>query len=369
MKEVFFIMYKFAGGGAEKATIILANELVKKGYKVTFLVKENDGELVYLVDKKIKNIIVPANPIRMIQRFAQIFKQNKSVCVFSISLGLTTYAVLGNVIAKNCIKLIPVVHYTINKDPAKFDNIKILIHKLFYKYIYTTIGVSEGCIKEYAKTMGISLKDCKVIYNPVVSESLFALANSDNEHKWFKDKKAKVVVAAGRLCKIKNYKLLIDAIKIAVDNGNNIKLIILGQGELELSLKEYVKTLNLEDSIDFYGFSNNPYSFFSKADCYVLSSDSEALPTVLIEALACGCPVVSTDCVSGPREILSDGEYGKLVPCNNPQMMAEAIVKTINVTANNKEKLINRSKVFGVEQSVDQYLKLIEAAGGEIECN
>ena len=114
----------------------------------------------------------------------------------------------------------------------------------------------------------------------------------------------------------------------------------------------------MKDVVDMPGFVNNPYSYLSKSSLFVLSSDLEGLPTVLVEALACGTPVVSTDCPNGPREILDNGKYGELVPTRDCVNLKKAIIKQIN-NDNNKELLKRRASVFSVENSIYEYNKLI----------
>lgn len=133
------------------------------------------------------------------------------------------------------------------------------------------------------------------------------------------------LVTAGRLVRQKGYDILIEAMRILRDGGVEFKLVVLGDGELKQSLVSQVKKNNLQSSIFFLGFQKSPGSYFANADLFVLASRYEGFGNVIIEALACGCPVVSTDAPYGPSDILMGNEYGVLVPTERPDLLAEAI--------------------------------------------
>ena len=137
------------------------------------------------------------------------------------------------------------------------------------------------------------------------------------------------------------------------------RLLLLGTGELLAALKEQSKELGIEEAVEFAGYVSNPYAYYAKADCVALSSRYEGLPTVLIEALACGARVVSTDCPCGPREILAEGKYGVLVPMEDKQALADGILKSLAQTQD-QELLKKRSLDFSVERSADAYEAALE---------
>jgi glycosyltransferase involved in cell wall biosynthesis len=137
------------------------------------------------------------------------------------------------------------------------------------------------------------------------------------------------------------------------------KLMILGEGSLRTHLQDLVHSLNLAESVAFLGFQANPFKFMKSCDVFVLSSNFEGLPNVLLQALACGAKVVSTDCNSGPREILEDGKWGQLVPVNDVEALTQAIV-----TAFDGDQLVDvkeRARQFSVGNSVRQYLRLLQS--------
>ena len=155
----------------------------------------------------------------------------------------------------------------------------------------------------------------------------------------------------------KNFPLLINAFQ-QIQEETKAKLVILGGGPEKPKLKKLIQEYEISDHVYLPGYVSNPYAYLSRASLFALSSDFEGLPTVLIEALACGCPVVSTDCPSGPREILEDGKWGTLVPVGDAEKLAEAMVKTLN-NPPQRARLKERAEAFNVASAVKQYQKTL----------
>ena len=139
-----------------------------------------------------------------------------------------------------------------------------------------------------------------------------------------------------------------------------MKLIILGDGEDKEEVEELIKELDVEEWVSMPGFVENPYSYMKRSDVFVLSSRWEGLPSVLIEAMALGVPVVSTDCPSGPGEILKDGRYGELVPVGDHKAMAEAIVKVLREKKSTKDAEEFVKSEFSVEKVAEEYIKILK---------
>jgi glycosyltransferase involved in cell wall biosynthesis len=164
-----------------------------------------------------------------------------------------------------------------------------------------------------------------------------------------------VFLAAGRLAPQKDFLTLIKA--FAIFRQKHIaRLMILGEGTERQHLEAEVSLLNIENDVSLLGFTNNPYAYMSKASAFILSSQFEALPTVLIEALACGCQVISTDCPYGPNEILMNGKYGQLIPVGDAQELANAMEKVISNPID-PNLLKFRAHDFNAENAVLEYLK------------
>ena len=197
-----------------------------------------------------------------------------------------------------------------------------------------------------------------VIYNPMDVERVRRLADAGENP--FADP-GPHLVAVGRLWKQKGFDVLLDSLAL-IRNSLAAKLTIVGEGPLELELKAQSERLGLSGAVRFVGFQPNPYAYLKHADLFVLSSRYEGLPNVVLEALALGKPVVATDCPGGVREIIEGCRSGRLVPSDNPRLLAEAIVAALksrnenSSTAHSLEKLLEK---FGVERVTAQYEDLL----------
>ena len=176
-------------------------------------------------------------------------------------------------------------------------------------------------------------------------------------HSWVDSPDGPVILAVGKLIKRKDFDVLLAAFARLVAH-RPARLIVLGEGRMRPKLLALAKALKVEEIVDFPGFNENPYAFFAKADLFVLSSRNEALPTVLIEAMACGCPVVSTDCPYGPREILEEGRLGALVPVGDAESLAMAMDRALE-NPPRRDALQSRASFFSVDRAVERYEKLL----------
>jgi len=197
-----------------------------------------------------------------------------------------------------------------------------------HRWADAIVAVSEGVAADLSANTGIPRERVDVIYNPVITPGLFSAASERPAHTWFDDS-SQVVLGIGRLVPQKNFMLLLEAFR-AVRRDRDVRLVILGEGSERPALEAYVQQHGLADSVSLPGFLENPYACMSRAAVTALSSDFEGLPTVLVESLALGTPVVSTDCESGPREILRNGTLGDLVPVNDAAALAESIARALD---------------------------------------
>jgi glycosyltransferase involved in cell wall biosynthesis len=190
------------------------------------------------------------------------------------------------------------------------------------------VAVSEGAAADLIETLGLPRSRVRIIYNPVVLPELWQKGAEPVDHPWFVPGQPPVIVAAGRLTKEKDFPTLIQAF-CCVRKAYPCRLMILGEGRERNRLEQLVQSLNLESDVSMPGFVHNPYKYMTRSCLFILSSSSEGLPSVLIEALALGVPVISTDCESGPREILKNGLLGTLTPVGDIASMSSHILKSL----------------------------------------
>ena len=220
------------------------------------------------------------------------------------------------------------------------------------------VGVSRGVSDQFAAMPGLTPDRVHTVYNPVVSANLAERAREPVEHPWLREAGGcPVILAVGRLRGVKDFPNLLAAFA-RLRALRPVRLIVLGEGSLRRDLLSLARELRIAEDVDFPGFVENPYAFMARASLFVLSSRNEALPTVLIEAMACGCPVVSTDCPVGPTEILEGGRFGELVPTRDPAALADAMERALDAPPR-PDVLRERAAFFGVERAVDRYEELL----------
>ena len=226
-----------------------------------------------------------------------------------------------------------------------------------YPHADAAVGVSLGVSSELARYSGLSRDRIHTVYNPVVPADLPRLVREMPAHPWLREPGPPLVVSAGRLHRQKDFPSLLDAFAqlLALRPA---RLIVLGEGPQQSQLLKLAHELGISEHVDFPGFVENPYAYMARARLFVLSSRHEGLPTVLIEAMACGCPVVSTDCPFGPDEILEGGRWGELVPVDDPPALTGAMARAMNASPR-KDALRKRADFFSLASAVARYEELL----------
>jgi glycosyltransferase involved in cell wall biosynthesis len=210
------------------------------------------------------------------------------------------------------------------------------------------------------RTVGLSRTHVTTVYNPVVTPALLGQSAAELHDPWFAPSEPPVILGVGRLTRQKDFPTLIRAFA-RLRRARPARLLILGEGELRPALEELVADLELTDHVRMPGFTDNPFAYMRQSALFALSSAWEGLPTVLIEAMACGTPVVTTDCPSGPAEILEHGKWGRLVPVGDAEALADAMLQTLN--APTCADVAARAAEFNVASAVDAYLAVMLPGG------
>jgi glycosyltransferase involved in cell wall biosynthesis len=219
------------------------------------------------------------------------------------------------------------------------------------------VAVSRGLAAELSGELHLDPAAVRTIYSPIVDEDLVKRAELPVDHPWFNAGEPPVILATGRLVPEKDHATLLRAFAL-LRARRRTRLMILGDGEQRGQLEGLAAQLGVRVDVGLPGFEINPYRFMSRAAVFVLSSTSEGFGNVLVEAMACGAPVVSTDCHSGPAEILDSGRYGQLVPVGDPAAMAAAIEATLDDPLPTS-LLRSRASDFRAAKSADSYLALL----------
>lgn len=349
MKKNLAIFINTLGkGGAEKVASILISELSKE-YNIFLVMLKN--EIVYEIPKNVSISIIGINPLAY-KRFCE---KNK----IDISLSLLTkpnFISIASKILGNKTKTIVSEH---TNTLIWYSKAVQKVISFLYPKANNVICVSKKI--EYNLNTFLGIKNTNVIYNPYEIGKI--LENDENT------KEDIDFISMGTLYDVKNHELLIRAFANIKDKTKN--LYILGDGKLRSKLENLVSELEISKRVFFLGFQSNPFKYLKKAKVFVLSSNNEGLPNAIIEALACNCAIISTDCISGPREILAPdtdfnlqlkndieyAKYGVLVPIKNEKLLSHAM-ENIDIE-NYTKKALERAKEFDVDMKMKEYKELL----------
>lgn len=222
------------------------------------------------------------------------------------------------------------------------------------------IAVSHGVADNLARLGGIAPERIHPVANGILLEKIERLSAEPVSHPWFEEGQSQpVVTAVGRLVPKKDYETLLRAF-VPVTNKFQARLLVLGEGKERQRLEATAHDLGIANAVDFFGRVANPFTYLARSSLYVLSSTYEGMPSALIEALACGCPAVSTDCPSGPSEILDNGRFGRLVTIGDVDGLARAMLDTLAAPPP-REQQRDRARHFSSGRTVNGYLEILKA--------
>jgi glycosyltransferase involved in cell wall biosynthesis len=363
-RPIAFFLPTLCGGGAERVIVNLAQGIADRGLPVDLVVASAEGELlgqmppaVRLVDLRAGRVIKSLRPLT-----AYLKRVRPRVLVSSMGHA-NLVAIWAGKLARHVTPVVVTVHNTMSQSTPQQGKIGgwLWPHLLrtFYPWASSVVAVSRGAADDLSHTAGLPRARVQVIYNPVITPSMLATARQSLDHPWFAPGQPPVIVGVGRLNRQKDFATLLRAFA-DVRRQREARLVILGEGEDRARLEALARELGVSDDVALPGFRDNAVAYIARSAVFVLSSAWEGLPTVLIEALAAGARVVSTDCPSGPREILQDGRLGALVPVGDAAALAAAIRDTLErpPSAIPSDALTP----FTRDAAVDHYLRLIEAA-------
>ena len=322
----------FAIAGVPLAQLRFARALVNQGHNVDMVIGRIDPQYkLPPADGVHVQVLNQPNVRGMLLPLWRYFRVTKPDVVFSAEDHLNAIVLLAAIASgsrariSGSSRVTPYDTYS-NKPFTKRWVLKHLVRSVMWRANVLTC-VSKDMVEQYRKVF--NSPPHVAVYNIVDDQhSRVRLAEPVN-HEWFNRKNGPVLVAAGRLAPWKGFADLIRAMK-ELPRQRRARLMILGDGPLRSELEALIIELGLKDVVSLLGYVENPLKYFARADVFVLSSHVEGLPNVLVEAMMCGCTPVSTDCPTGPREVLQDGKYGYLVPVRDPVAMAIGIEKVLD---------------------------------------
>lgn len=392
--NVLFIIPAIVGGGAERVTSTLASEL-KKRYNVKIVTYYREDK-EYDIDSEIEVICLNLsngrnflekmlNSVRRISKLRKIKEDYEINC----SISMLSTPNFENVMSRCQDKVIVSIR---NKCSMQVKGFHALINSITCRHADNTIVLSKNVMFDQITCFHTPKKKIRTIYNPCNIEAIQEQSLQVIDDERFEEIRKStdyLVVTAGRLIKQKGQWHLVRAFANVVKKHSTAKLIILGRGEMEHYLKELICGLHLENNVYLLGFHSNPYSYLIKADVFAFSSLFEGFGNILLEAMACGLAIVSTDCDAGPRELLAPStdsfsfsqkveyeKYGVLTPIMDgvmytasdkttsaEQYLADALCKLYeepDLLKDYRERSIKRVKDFSLSNICKQWIDVIE---------
>lgn len=400
MTGLAFLLRDLAGGGVERNTLRLARSFLARGISVDLLLERIEGPLVDSVPQGVRlvelgvgplwrakllamradpggighllpAVLLPRRPIGaypMLPALVDYLRETKPDGLISAFPYQNLVAVAGCRVAGGGTHVVVTernTRTTLTRRRLKWKRRSLpgLVRRN-YLMADAVVAVSNGLADLLASQLRLPRDRITTVYNPIVSEQLVAAAAEPVDHPWFRVGEPPVVLGCGRLADQKDFPTLVRAFA-RLRATRPARLVILGTGsdpattrEQCEKLRELAVALQVDRDVDLPGFVTNPYAYMAKARLFALSSRWEGFSNVLAEAIGCGCPVVSTDCPSGPAEILEDGHYGPLVPVGDIAALAAAMARVLDAPPD-IAMLRRRAQSFTVERATNAYTDLL----------
>jgi glycosyltransferase involved in cell wall biosynthesis len=398
-RRLAFYLDNFEGGGVQKTTLTLASALAARGHPVELLVCRPNGALQDQVPPEVEVVALaepsawsararalqsdpahvipilggivlaprPSPTLGYLGALAAALQVRRPYALCAATTPMNLEALLARRLSGVDTRVVVSERNAIRGGhlqqglPALF--LPALIRRA-YGQAHAIVAVSEGVADDLAAWTGLPRARISAIYNPVMTAELLHRQREQVDHPWFQPGAPPVVMSAGRLGHAKDHRTLIKAFAL-VRRARPARLVIFGEGKSPAKTAKRIAALQafaaehgIAADVALPGFVANPFAYMARAAVFALSSINEGLPGVLIQAMACGCPVVSTDCPSGPAEILAGGRYGRLVVPGDAAGLAEAILATLDAPPP-AALLRERAGFFSVERAVAQYERVV----------
>ena len=355
------------GGGAEKISVTLANGLAAQGHRVDLLMWRAEGPYLAAVAPNVRQINFsaerPAGFIKVLRALRHYYQCDQPRILLAQLEKPSLVAIFAALLC-GYHAVVPCVHIDLLSYTRHAHRLRrmLLLGLVFllYRLVPRIIAVSQGTADGVQRLMGAGCPPLAVIYNGFNLQALADEARQSVAVAWFQNKSVPVIITSGRLVSQKAHDVLVQAFARVVAQ-QPARLIILGEGAERSALAAQIKQLGLMESVAMPGFVTNPAAWVAKSDVFVLASRNEGLSNVLIEAMAVGTPVVSTDCPSGPREVLGDGRFGRLVKVDDAEALSGAIIATLQSPRGEPSTaLAAHLEQFTAPHMVMNYLKIID---------
>ncbi len=353
------------GGGAERMMVTLAAGFAQRGIAVDLVLASATGPYLDEVPDTVRIVDLGAGRVvRAIEPLARYLRSERPELVFTTLQHVSLAALVARWRASSAATLILREATTPSRRRLGRLDAKRRLQNVFMRAAYAAadgvVAVSEGVADDLHASFGVPRDKLWTLYSPLVTDDLAERARETPTDAGFGRDGVPVLLAVGTLRPYKGFRMLLDAVAL-VRREREVRLVVLGEGEQREDLERHARELGIDEAVSFVGFRPNPFAYMARADLFVLSSEREGLPGALIQAMACGCPVVATDCPSGPAEVLEEGAFGRLVPVGDATAMADAILATLR-EPRDAERLHTRAARFASGRVIDAHVEAFERA-------
>lgn len=361
--DLAVLMSEIGSGGMGKMRIHLMNALADAGYAVDLVLGKHKAEHQLPLSPQVRVIkLGTTHAVFAVPRLALYLRRVRPKALLSQRIRVTVLAHRARAVAG----VATPIHATGNTHesrsvlayPPREQRRRLARIRKYFSRNDGMIAVSRGVAEDHAALMGWPVDAIDIAPNPVVTPEIESLAREPVEHPWFQQGEPPVVLGIGRLAEQKDFPTLIRAFA-RFRQHREARLVILGEGQLRGELQALARGQGVEADFDMPGFTGNVYAYLARSRMFVMSSAWEGLGNVLIEALAVGTPVVSTNCPSGPSEILEDGRLGPLVPVGDDAELADAMARTWDAPPDPDALRESAHKRYSVAASAASYIRAL----------
>jgi glycosyltransferase involved in cell wall biosynthesis len=360
MRRLGIFVPSLLGGGTERVASILAAGFMKRGHAVDLLLARREGPYLSAIPPGVRIIhLRKRGVLSCLPQLVRYLRRERPDALLSAMSHTNVVTLLASRLAGCPTRVVVSERSSFSECRRNYrsprDRLIRLLMRVTYRWADKVIVVADEMIEDLHRGIGLPRSRIVSVPNPVLPED-FELRSAEPIEDAVFDQDRPVVVAAGRLTFEKDFPTLIRAFAL-VRHRRDAALVILGEGPEREALEKLIAELGLAEHVFLPGFVDNPFPHLRAASVFALSSRFEGMPGVLLQAMACGTPVVSTDCRSGPREILGEGVWGALVPVGDPVRLADALMMSLGKKDHpDVRQGLDR---YRVDSAIDSYLRVL----------
>lgn len=363
VNKISFIIPSFDVGGSEFISIHRANYLGRNKFIPEIVYWLEGGKLKKHIKPEVSTLKIKGSSLLMLLfSLIKYFKKSLPEIVHTSNYMVSNIVLIARMFSSHKPKVIIGAESDFNSvcnASKKWEGFLLRsLSKCLYHKCDKVVAVSKGVKKDLMKELKLEESKVTVIYNGILTEKHRKEHSEIPNHHWYDLKGICLICSIGRLSPEKGIFELVCAFRKAITSNNSLRLLIVGEGNEEIRIKEYIEKHSLEKYAEVIGFRENYYSYLDNADIFVLNSFFEGMSNILAEAVTTNTKIISTDCKHGPSEILHGVSDAKLIDVNNQDQLVQAILDFSNKKKVKRKKMPNLQE-FSFKESMKKYMKVI----------